>query len=43
MSKKDMQKKVAHQKDKLEGLEKLAAAGSKDAQKKVAKANKKKK
>lgn len=43
MSKKDIQRKSGKKKAKLEELSKLAASGSKDAQKKFAKANKKKK
>jgi hypothetical protein len=43
MSKKDIQRKSAKKKAKLEELEKLAASGSKDAKKKFAKATKKKK
>ncbi len=43
MSKKDMQKKASKKKGKLEELEKLAAAGSGDAKKKLAKAKKKQK
>ena len=43
MSKKDIQRKSGKKKAKLEELEKMAASGSKDAKKKLAKANKKKK
>ncbi|MGP8322226.1 MAG: hypothetical protein ACT6FE_07940 [Methanosarcinaceae archaeon] len=42
MSKKDLQRKGAKKKAKMEGLEKLALSGSKGAKKKLAKANKKK-
>jgi len=43
MSKKDKGRKSAKKKAKLEGLENLAASGSADAKKKLAKAMKKKK
>jgi uncharacterized protein YgfB (UPF0149 family) len=43
MSKKDMDKKKAAKKEKMEDLEKMASAGSKDAKKKLAKEIKKKK
>jgi hypothetical protein len=42
MSKKDMDKKKIAKKEKVEELEKLASAGSKDAKKKLAKEKKKK-
>ena len=42
MSKKDMDKKKAAKKEKMEDLEKMASAGSKDAKKKLAKEKKKK-
>lgn len=42
MSKKDMDKKKAAKKEKMEELEKMASAGSKDAKKKLAKEKKKK-
>ncbi len=42
MSKKDMDKKKSAKKEKMEELEKLASAGSKDAKKKLAKEKKKK-
>ena len=43
MSKKDLQRKGAKKKAKIEELEKRASSGSKDAKKKLAKVNKKKK
>ena len=43
MSKKDIERKRGKKKEKFEALEKLAATGSKDAKKKLAKAIKKKK
>ena len=43
MSKKDIERKRGKKKEKFEALEKLAASGSKDAKKKLAKAIKKKK
>ena len=43
MSKKDIERKRGKKKEKFEALEKMAATGSKDAQKKLAKAIKKKK
>lgn len=42
MSKKDMEKKKSAKKEKMQELEKLASAGSKDAKKKLAKEMKKK-
>jgi|APDOM4702015159_1054818.scaffolds.fasta_scaffold449897_1 hypothetical protein len=42
MSKKDMDKKKAVKKEKMDELEKQASAGSKDAKKKLAKEKKKK-
>lgn len=42
MSKKDMDKKKIAKREKVEELEKLASAGSKDAKKKLAKEKKKK-
>ena len=42
MSKKDMDKRKSAKKEKMEELEKMASAGSKDAKKKLAKENKKK-
>ena len=42
MSKKDMDKKKAAKKEKMQELEKMASAGSKDAKKKLAKEMKKK-
>lgn len=42
MSKKDLDKKKIAKREKLEELEKLASAGSKDAKKKLAKEKKKK-
>jgi hypothetical protein len=42
MSKKDLDKKKSAKKEKMEELEKLASAGSKDAKKKLAKEKKKK-
>jgi len=42
MSKKDMDKKKSAKKEKMQELEKLASAGSKDAKKKLAKEMKKK-
>ncbi len=42
MSKKDMDKKKIAKREKMEELEKLASAGSKDAKKKLAKEKKKK-
>jgi hypothetical protein len=42
MSKKDMDKKKSAKKEKMEELEKMASAGSKDAKKKLAKEKKKK-
>lgn len=42
MSKRDKERKDHARKEKVAGLEKLAAAGSKDAKKKLAKENKKK-
>lgn len=43
MSKKDMQKKASKKKGKMAELEKMAASGSGDAKKKLAKAKKKQK
>ncbi|MGP8330630.1 MAG: hypothetical protein ACT6FF_09995 [Methanosarcinaceae archaeon] len=43
MSKKDLQRKSAKKKAKIEELEKLVSSGSKDAKKKLTKVNKKKK
>ena len=42
MSKRDMDKKKSAKKEKVEELEKMASAGSKDAKKKLAKEKKKK-
>lgn len=42
MSKKDMDKKKSAKKEKIQELEKLASAGSKDAKKKLGKEKKKK-
>jgi hypothetical protein len=42
MSKKDMDKKKIAKKEKMQELEKLASAGSKDAKKKLEKGKKKK-
>lgn len=42
MSKKDMDKKKIAKKEKMQGLEKLASEGSKDAKKKLSKEMKKK-
>ncbi len=42
MSKKDMDKKKSAKKEKMQELEKLASAGSKDAKKKLEKEKKKK-
>ncbi len=42
MSKRDKEKKLKGQRDKIEQLEKMAASGSKDAKKKLAKEKKKK-
>ncbi|WP_255336029.1 hypothetical protein [Methanosarcina sp. KYL-1] len=42
MSKKDMDKRKGAKKEKMEQLEKMAASGSKDAKKKLAKEKKKK-
>lgn len=42
MSKKDMDKKKSAKKEKMQELEKLATAGSKDAKKKLDKEKKKK-
>lgn len=42
MSKKDLEKKKSAQKEKISELEQKAAAGSKDAKKKLAKERKKK-
>ncbi|WP_156158806.1 hypothetical protein [Methanosarcina siciliae] len=42
MSKKDLEKKKSAKREKMQELEKLASAGSKDAKKKLAKERKKK-
>ena len=42
MSKRDMDKKKSAKKEKVEELEKMASAGSKDAKKQLAKEKKKK-